>query len=201
MKTDKLKMIVMINMRIIGLICILFLINGCINKDAEMKKSEIVKVISSSNDWFIESKEKWFDRDEIESGWNDSILLGWIIESNYFSNNYIEKLELDVDNDKHFGLYFYDYQGLGKMLKALCDDDENEIINGIKKISKDKYRYITPFYNVLNSIPDPNYDEKYLWMWETGDDGKKWYFSIILIKENDMWVIDKFERWYTKIDN
>ncbi|MBI9056012.1 MAG: hypothetical protein JEY96_19480 [Bacteroidales bacterium] len=188
------------NLKITGLILILFLLNSCFGKNAkneEMEKKEIVKVLSNSNNWFQETKEKWFDNFQNED-WNDLILVNWIKESNYFSKNFFEGLEPNLDNSKHFGLYFYDYQDIGGMLKALCDEDEEAILQRVKKISDDKYRYITHFSTVLNSIPDPNYDEKYMWMWETGEKGEIWYFSIIIIKENNQWLIDKFERYYSK---
>jgi len=192
----------MVKIRFIGLIVIMILMTSCLGKKSkteEMEKKEIVKTLVAANAWFKETKEKWFDRDEFED-WNDLILVNWIKESNYFSNSFIDKLEFERDNDKHFGLYFYDYQDLGKMLKALCDENEKDVLKGLRRMSDGKYRYITYFSTVLNSIPDPNYDEKYLWLWETDDDGSRWFFSIVVIKENDKWVIDKIERWKTVLE-
>lgn len=192
----------MVNLKITGIIIILFLMISCFGnktKNEEMEKNEIAKVLSAANNWFIEAKGNWQLEQSIDDGkiiWSKKIVQG-IKESNYFSNNFIEGLDSEMDNEKHFGLYFYDYQDLGEMLKALCDEDEETIINGLKKISDDKYRYITHFSTVLNSIPDPNYDEKYMWMWETGEKEEIWYFSIIIIKEEGNWRIDKFERFYS----
>jgi hypothetical protein len=176
---------------------LLTLMSGCKNngvKKNEMEKKEIVKTLSSADKWFKESKEVWFDRFQMED-WSDLILVNWIKDSGFFSNHFKESLVPSNNNDKHFGLYFYDYQKLGGMLKALCQEDGNDIYKGIEKISDEKYRYTTYFSVVLNSLPDPNYDEKYLWLWETYDDGSRWYFSLIIIKENDKWVIDKIERY------
>lgn len=194
----------MLKIRYAGLFVILILIISCSGKKSkteEMEKKEIVKVLSRASNWYKEKKHSYiFDyTDEEALDWNKTIKV-WIKESNYFSSNFIKRLETEMDKDKHFGLYFYDYQDLGKMLKALCEEDDKEIIKELRKISDGKYRYLTYFSTVLNSIPDPNYDEKYLWMWETNDDGSRWYFSIVLIKENDKWVIDKFERWNTVLE-
>jgi len=192
----------MVKIRFIGLIVIIILMTRCSGKKSkieEMEKKEVVKTLVAANTWFKETKEKWFDSFQMKD-WNDLILVNWIKESNYFSNSFIARLEPEINNDKHFGLYFYDYQDLGGMLKALCDNDEKDVLKGLRKISDGKYRYLTYFSTVLNSIPDPNYDEKYLWLWETDDDGSRWFFSIVVIKENNKWVIDKIERWKTVLE-
>ena len=194
----------MVKIRFIGLIVIMILMISCLEKKTKtekMEKSKIVKVLSGANNWFKEKKHIYvFDyTDEEARDWTKTISV-WIKESNYFSNSFIARLESEMDNDKHFGLYFYDYQDLGKMLKALCDENEKDVLKGLRKMSDGKYRYITYFSTVLNSIPDPNYDEKYLWLWETDDDGSRWFFSIVVIKENNKWVIDKIERWKTVLE-
>jgi len=195
----------MTKIRFIGLIVIMILMISCLEKKTKtekMEKSKIVKVLSGANSWYIENKQSWQLEQSIDEGktvWRTQIVQ-WIKESNYFSNSFIGKLESERDNDKHFGLYFYDYQDLGKMLKALCDENEKDVLKGLRKMSDGKYRYITYFSTVLNSIPDPNYDEKYLWLWETDDDGSRWFFSIVVIKENNKWVIDKIERWKTVLE-
>lgn len=172
------------------------------SKNEEMNKKEITQKLIDINTWFVDNKKKWQLEQSVDDGkinWGERIL-NLIKESNFFSKRFIDNLKQETNDNKHFGLYFYSYQDLGKMLKALCQDNENDIYKGIEKISDDKYRYMTYFSVVLNSLPDPNYDEKYLWLWETYEDGSRWYFSTILIKENDKWVIDKIERHKTVLD-
>jgi hypothetical protein len=189
---------------ITSILALIILISSCSMEESKIdkiNKNEIAQALIGANAWFKEKRHRYifeYTKEEA-SDWNKTIQL-WINESNYFSKYFIEGLKPAIDNDNHFGLYFYSYQDLGKMLKALCQDNENDIYKGIEKISDGKYRYITYFSTVLNSLPDPNYDEKYLWLWETYDDGSRWYFSLIIIKENDKWVIDKIERYKTVLE-
>jgi len=186
------------NLRITGLIVILFLINSCMgknNKNEETDKNEIKNFLLASDSWFKSKKEIYiFDyNEELSSNWNKTII-DWIKESSFFSKDFISRLDQEFDNDKHFGLYFYDYCDLGEMLKALCNEQEDFILNEIEKGPYDSYRYVTPWINVLNSFPDE--EDTYLWMYERGDNGEEWQYSMIIIKEDGKWVIDKIERYF-----
>ena len=174
-----------------------FSISFSCNKENDMnEKNNLKNKLIEIDSWFKEKKHIYiFDNTEEQAlDWNNTIK-NWIIQSNYFSKTFIKNISY---KDMHFGNFFWDFQDLGGMLKGFCNENHDLIVKELYKESKDKYRYVTRFENVLNSMPDSNADESYMWKYDEGENGEIWQFSIVFVKENDEWKIDKFERYWAK---
>ena len=164
-------------------------------------KEEIKELLIKSSEWFWSKIDIRYDYDEMTPEELKDSVTAYINETEYFSESY--KKVLFERKEKTFGNYFCDCVGYGDALGRLCNKSDKYLEYEIHKVSDNKYRYITPLQNVLYQFIDPNtdpkYDERKCLYENMGEGNDRCQFSVVIIKENDRWVIDNVEMIQAKL--
>ena len=201
-------------MKKIKILILLFIVTGsCTQKDKNEEdgselptqeyssEEQIVNMLLDASNWFGDKREDWMMKSSVgdhqfDNNW-DVIVNSWTDSSGYFSSNFVKRqmarqLERKYD---HFGLMFFEHN-LGDMLHSLSSKDTAQVEARLKPLSDDRYVYADYFDVVLNSVPIPDQIDDYdwTWLWDKGENGEIWLFSVEIIRENGSWVIDKIDR-------
>ena len=206
-------------MKKIKILILLFIVTGsCTQRDNKLNEDDgsepptqgfsseeqVVNMLMDASNWFGDKREDWMIMVSMEGDGfrNDRakwgrIVNSWVDSSGYFSSNFVKRqmarqLERKYD---HFGLMFFEHN-LGGMLHSLSSKDTAQVEARLKPLSDDRYVYADYFDVVLNSVPIPDQIDDYdwTWLWDKGENGEIWLFSVEIIRENGSWVIDKIDR-------